>query len=284
MSSISPCLSTSSSVNNDTLDNRQELNVSITKNESDKQTSPNTNKKNAALKKSSGFSIDDLISSSNTASHPQTGDKNHLLAMSTSSISPSNSDKSTKPNLLSVSPPPSSTSPLLSPSSKSQKAFVSSSFMQNQHLQMFSSNNLNSPTFSLNGADSADTKPSSNGIPSHQMMWSSSAASSPINTLAHNLIQQPSYASMQSSSSPSSSVTSTSSSSSSNMLTQSSPMSPSNTLNMQQQQQHHHQQYPQLSDPQMSALHFHLQREQTLNMLRNGARFFDPRFGLPRMF
>lgn len=33
-------------------------------------------------------------------------------------------------------------------------------------------------------------------------------------------------------------------------------------------------------DPQLSALHYHLQREQALNILRNGAaRFFDPRFG-----
>jgi hypothetical protein len=35
-------------------------------------------------------------------------------------------------------------------------------------------------------------------------------------------------------------------------------------------------------DSQLSAIQFHLQREQTFNMLRNGARFFDPRFNLPR--
>ena len=37
-------------------------------------------------------------------------------------------------------------------------------------------------------------------------------------------------------------------------------------------------------DPQLSALQFHLQREQTLNILRNGARFFDPRFNMPCKF
>jgi hypothetical protein len=36
------------------------------------------------------------------------------------------------------------------------------------------------------------------------------------------------------------------------------------------------------TDPQLSALHFHLQREQALNMLRNGAGFFNPRFNMPR--
>lgn len=34
----------------------------------------------------------------------------------------------------------------------------------------------------------------------------------------------------------------------------------------------------------LSALQFHLQREQAFNMLRNGARFFDPRFNLPCKF
>lgn len=38
-------------------------------------------------------------------------------------------------------------------------------------------------------------------------------------------------------------------------------------------------QYP--SDPQISALHFHLQREQAFNMIRNSNRIFDPRFNLP---
>jgi hypothetical protein len=33
-----------------------------------------------------------------------------------------------------------------------------------------------------------------------------------------------------------------------------------------------------------SALQFHIQREQTLTMFRNGARFFDPRFNMPRKF
>ena len=46
----------------------------------------------------------------------------------------------------------------------------------------------------------------------------------------------------------------------------------------QQQQQQQQQQPQQQMDPQLSALHYHLQREQTLNILRNGARFFDPRF------
>jgi hypothetical protein len=41
-------------------------------------------------------------------------------------------------------------------------------------------------------------------------------------------------------------------------------------------------QMPSANDPQLSALHFHLQREQAFNMLRNGARFFDPRFNMPR--
>ena len=35
------------------------------------------------------------------------------------------------------------------------------------------------------------------------------------------------------------------------------------------------------SDPQLSALHFHLQREQAFNMIRNSNRIFDPRFSLP---
>ena len=41
-------------------------------------------------------------------------------------------------------------------------------------------------------------------------------------------------------------------------------------------------QMPPANDSQLSALHFHLQREQAFNMLRNGARFFDPRFNMPR--
>ena len=66
------------------------------------------------------------------------------------------------------------------------------------------------------------------------------------------------------------------------MMHSQSPISPSNSLNMQLQQQQQQAQMPPMGDPQLSALHFHLQREQTLNMLRNGARFFDPRYSLPR--
>ena len=51
-----------------------------------------------------------------------------------------------------------------------------------------------------------------------------------------------------------------------------------------QQQQQQQAQMAMVGDSQLSALHFHLQREQTLNMFRNGARFFDPRYSLPRKF
>lgn len=49
----------------------------------------------------------------------------------------------------------------------------------------------------------------------------------------------------------------------------------------QQQQQFQQQMAACSNDPQLSALQFHLQREQAFNMLRNGARFFDPRFNMP---
>ena len=145
---------------------------------------------------------------------------------------------------------------------------------QNQIYSNLFGHNLNSPNSAL---------------PDHVKTWS---PSSPMNgTITSQQNQhQTSYSnnSMQSSSSPSSSIaSSSSSSSSSNMIHNQSPISPTNQLNqmMQLQQQ---QQQPQaqmaMGDSQLSALHFHLQREQTLNMFRNGARFFDPRYSLPRKF
>ncbi len=70
---------------------------------------------------------------------------------------------------------------------------------------------------------------------------------------------------------------------------------PTPPVQQQQQQQQQIQPSPQFqqqmaqaasaaNDPQLSALHFHLQREQAFNMIRNGARFFDPRFNLSSNF
>lgn len=49
-------------------------------------------------------------------------------------------------------------------------------------------------------------------------------------------------------------------------------------MKMQQQPQ---QGFPPMSGNELSALHFHLQREQAFNMIRSGAGFFNPGFNMP---
>lgn len=267
MSLLSP---TSTNSTNSTNEN---LSVIVSNKASKKTLSPNS----SSNKKPSGFSIDDLISSNSSAKSNETD----LLSVSPSRRSSSSSESektsaipltlnSTSSSMAQNNSSASSTSsqnhsPLSSSSgtsSKNQKIQTPHQTNYNSGYPMFpntafgvGSINLNSPTLhaSQNGA----------GI-----MWPA---------VSMNSLAQPSSSP---SSSSSSSTSSSSSSSSLNMHPnqQNSPMSPLNLAHQQQMQP-----FQQLNDPQsLSALHFHLQREQTLNMLRNGARFFDPRFSLPR--
>ena len=292
----------------------QELNVSIISKRSggggdSKQASPISSKTTTTInasKKSSGFSIDDLISSEKKLASKKTRNPSPTSSCSSSiGIDISNTivkDKACSPNnvggsfnntntnncLLRVSPP----------SMQSSSRNETHNFQHGNH-QIYSTAAMvaaaNLFGHSLNSPDSVTSHPHPltsqldhvKASASTTMMWSASSPS------CSNLVVPPPQAtsssysnnSMQSSSSPSSSITSSSSSSSSsssNMMHRQSPISPSNSLNMQLQQQQSQAQMPPMSDPQLSALHFHLQREQTLNMLRNGARFFDPRYSLPR--
>ena len=233
--------------------------------------SPNIIIKNSASKKGMGFSIDDLISSNEGLKHEylnelslplsttsiKQGTKSRNSSMTSENEKPlkvSNAENSNgSPALLT-----NTNSPLSSSSSSSSSPSCSS--LSNKHVGFNAYNNglltdvhnPTNPNYMLNISAQ------------QQLMW----PGAPL-----NLMQQQQHQQQQQ-----------------NMLLnhhhhQQPQLSP-NSLNLLQQQHHQQQQFQMGAAPtdnsQLSALHFHLQREQAFNMLRNGAGFFNPRFNVPR--
>ena len=234
--------------------------------------SPNIITKNSASKKGMGFSIDDLISSNEGLKHEYLNELSlPLSATSTNQGNKSRNSSMTSENEKPLKAENSNGSPALitntnSPlsSSSSSSSSPSCSSLSNKHVGFSAYNN----GLLTDVHNPANPNYMLNISAQQQLMW----PGAPL-----NLMQQQQQHQQQQQQQ--------------NMLLnhhhhhQQPQLSP-NSLNLLQQQHHQQQQFQMGAAPadnsQLSALHFHLQREQAFNMLRNGAGFFNPRFNVPR--
>lgn len=224
-------------------------------------------------KKQLGFSIDNLISNTDKTLSPPSHD--FTETQNQSSISPSSSSTSTSStssfnrNKMRTSSP--SDSENLYKHSKISHDYSANSLLNVSPALM----NQNSPLSSSSSSSQCSSSTSNKinmGYSSPQIFNNSMNGlnqSSPTN-YPNNMLNIQSQLMWQSQQHPM------------NMMpNQQQQLSP-NSLNLLQQQKMS-QNFAGMNqnDPQLSALHFHLQREQAFNMMRNGAGFFNPGFNMP---
>lgn len=209
-------------------------------------------------KKSSGFSIDDLIS--NPTNHQTKKQRKSESDSSKYLLSPVSNTLASLEHTSCLSSSDQQGLSSFSPSSSS----ASSSPLSNTSCL---SKSINDKMPFIDHNKSVCSPPVINNSPSSSL--SSNYSSSSSSKLNFNQMPQQLV-------SPTSNFYNT------NLQQQANMMWPQQQQQQHQQQQQFQQQMAACSnDPQLSALQFHLQREQAFNMLRNGARFFDPRFNMP---